>query len=71
MGTIVVVLLIALVLAAAVMVYAAFPYRGEETPVHPGVGNAMKRGVQSLPTIDPREARPQADPEADRVPSHR
>ena len=71
MGTIVVVLLVALVLAAAVIVYAAFPYRGEETPVHPGVGNAMKRGVESLHTIDPRETRPDADPEVNRVPSHR
>ena len=35
MGAIVVVLLLALVLAAVVMVYAAYPYRGEETPVTP------------------------------------
>ena len=35
MGPIVVVLLLALVLAAVVMVYAAYPYRGEETPSHP------------------------------------
>ena len=53
MATAVVVLLLALVLAAAVIVYAAYPYRGEETPVSPLVGQAMRRGVQSLPTIDP------------------
>ena len=35
MGPIVVVLLLALVLAAAVMLYAAYPYRGEETPLSP------------------------------------
>ena len=52
MGPIVVVLLLALVLAAVVMVYAAYPYRGEETPVTPRLGNAMKRGVKSLPTLD-------------------
>ena len=52
MGAIVVVLLLALVLAAVVMVYAAYPYRGEQTPVTPRLGNAMRRGVQSLPTLD-------------------
>ena len=58
MGAIVVVLLLALVLAAAVMVYAAYPYRGEDTPLTPLLGRAMRRGVQSLPTIDPE---PQSD----------
>ena len=52
MGTIVVVLLLALVLAAAVMLYAAYPYRGEDTPLVPVVGRAMRRGVDSLPTLD-------------------
>ena len=52
MGTIVVVLLLALVLAAAVMLYAAYPYRGEETPLTPKLGEAMRRGVESLPTLD-------------------
>ena len=54
MGLIVVVVVLALVLAAAVIVYAAFPYRGEETPVSPLVGDVLRRGVRSLPTIDPR-----------------
>jgi hypothetical protein len=53
MGAIVVVLLLALVLAAAVMLYAAYPYRGEDTPLSPRLGEAMKRGVESLPTLDP------------------
>jgi hypothetical protein len=52
MGAIVVVLLLALVLAAAVIVYAAYPYRGEQTPVTPRLGDAMRRGVRSLPTVD-------------------
>lgn len=52
MGPIVVVLLLALVLAAAVMIYAAYPYRGEETPISPRLGEALRRGVQSLPTLD-------------------
>jgi len=53
MGAIVVVLLLALALAAAVMLYVAYPYRGEETPLTPLLGEAMKRGVESLPTLDP------------------
>jgi hypothetical protein len=57
MGPIVVVLLLALLLAAAVMIYVAYPYRGEETPVHPAVGEVMRRGVRSLPTVDTIEAR--------------
>ena len=52
MGTIVVVLLLALVLSAAVILYAAYPYRGEDTPLTPRLGEAMRRGVQSLPTLD-------------------
>jgi hypothetical protein len=52
MGTIVVVLLLALVLAAAVMLYAAYPYRGEDTPLTPRLGEVMRRGVESLPTLD-------------------
>jgi len=55
MGAIVVVLLLAIVLAAVVMVYAAYPYRGEQTPVTPRLGQAMRRGVRSLPTLDHQE----------------
>ena len=55
MGPIVVVLLLAIVLAAVVMVYAAYPYRGEQTPVTPRLGQAMRRGVRSLPTLGHRE----------------
>ena len=60
MGAIVVVLLLALLLAAAVMLYAAYPYRGEDTPITPRLGDAMRRGVQSLPTIDtePQQGEP-------------
>ena len=63
MATIVLVLLVAVVLASTVIVYAAYPYRGEETPVSPAVGQALRRGVDSLPTIDPHEA--------ERVDAHR
>jgi len=75
MGTIVVVLLLALLLAAAVMIYVAYPYRGEATPVHPAVGEVMRRGVRSLPTVDTIEARRDLvrdrDRERERVGAHR
>jgi hypothetical protein len=52
-GAIVVVLALALVLATAIILYVAFPYRGQETPLTPLLGHAMRRGVEALPTIDP------------------
>ncbi len=55
MGTIVVVLLLALALAAATLFYVAFPYRGAETPVTPRLGEALRRGVDSLPTLGGEE----------------
>jgi len=30
----------------------AFPHRGEDMPHTPWVGDAMRRGVQMLPTLD-------------------
>lgn len=53
MGAILVVLLLALALAAMIMLYVAYPYRGEKTPLTPLLGDAMRRGVESLPTLDP------------------
>lgn len=41
-----------LLLAAVVMVYVAFPRRGEQVPHAPWVGSAMKKGVERLPTVD-------------------
>ena len=55
MGSIVVVLLLALALAAAIMFYVAFPYRGETTPLTPRLGEVLRRGVDSLPTLDREE----------------
>lgn len=55
MGTLVLVLGLALALASTVIVYAAYPYRGENTPVIPRLGRLMRRGVSALPTIDTDE----------------
>ena len=37
-----------LVLAGAIVVYVAFPHRGEEVPGAPWLGEAMKRGVDTV-----------------------
>lgn len=42
----------AVLVAAAVMVYVAYPYRGERMPLLPGLGEAMRRGVEALPTLE-------------------
>jgi hypothetical protein len=49
---IVVAMLVIVVLATAVVLYVAFPHRGEEMPHAPWVGDAMRKGVNWLPTID-------------------
>jgi hypothetical protein len=51
---------ITLVVAGAVLLYVAYPYRGETMPWHPEIGDALKRGVDAFPTLDspPREKRP-------------
>jgi hypothetical protein len=46
-----VILLLSLALAGAVAIYVAYPRRGEEVPHVPWLGDALKRTVESLPTI--------------------
>jgi hypothetical protein len=38
--------------AGLVVLYVAYPHRGEEVPNVPWVGDAMRRGVARLPTLD-------------------
>lgn len=45
-------MLVIMVLAAAVVLYVAYPHRGEEMPHAPWVGDAMQKGVNMLPTLD-------------------
>jgi hypothetical protein len=47
-----VLLVVALLIAAAVALYVAYPRRGTDVPHAPWLGEAMKKGVDSLPTID-------------------
>lgn len=39
-------------LAAVVVVYVAYPYRGERVPKAGWVGDALQKGVEKLPTVD-------------------
>jgi hypothetical protein len=57
MLAIVVMLTIGLLLSAAVAAYVAFPHRGEDLPVVPQLGQAMRKGVDALPTLEDAESR--------------
>ncbi|WP_151081670.1 hypothetical protein [Nocardioides cynanchi] len=52
MWTLVISMLVVLVLAGLVVVYVAFPHRGEEVPAAPWLGDALRKGVDSAPTLD-------------------
>lgn len=39
-------------LAGVIVVYVAYPHRGEDVPTAPWVGAAMRKGVSLLPTLD-------------------
>lgn len=51
------ILVLILAVAGLVIAYVAYPHRGEEMPHAPWLGEAMKRGVDSLPTLDNVESR--------------
>lgn len=57
MLSIVLAMLAILTLAGAVVLYVAYPHRGEEVPHTPWVGDAMRKGVAALPTLDNQRAR--------------
>lgn len=44
--------LFGVILAGLVLVYVAYPHRGEELPKVPWLGDAMGRAVEQLPTLD-------------------
>ncbi len=52
MTFIIVSMLVILVLAALVVVYVAYPHRGEKVPGAPWAGRLMSRGVDRLPTVE-------------------
>ncbi len=52
--------LTALNVAGAVFLYVAYPYRGEVMPWHPEIAEALKRGVDAMPTLDSTQVPHQA-----------
>jgi hypothetical protein len=52
MWTLVIAMLVILVLAGAVVLYVAFPHRGEDVPHVRWVGRLMRKGVANAPTLD-------------------
>ncbi len=51
------ILVLGLLVAGAVVAYVAYPHRGAEMPVVPQLGNAMRKGVDALPTLEDSESR--------------
>lgn len=48
---IVVVMMLILVLAGLVVLYVAYPHRGEQIPAAPWLGEAMTKAVEAAPLI--------------------
>ena len=52
MWFLVVAMLVILVLAGLVVLYVAFPHRGEDVPYVGWLGRLLRRGVDTAPTLD-------------------
>ena len=48
-------MLVCLTVASLVVVYVAYPHRGEKVPMAPWLGEAMGKAVESAPTLDEDE----------------
>lgn len=57
-----------LLVAGAVVGYVAYPHRGRDLPAAPWLGDALRRGVDRLPTVAEEERDPAAGGEA--APGH-
>lgn len=49
---VIITMLLSLGLAAGIALYVAFPHRGEDVPRAAWLGRSLRRGVESLPTIE-------------------
>ncbi len=52
MWFLVVAMLVVLVLAGLVVLYVAFPHRGEDVPYFGWLGRLLRKGVDTAPTLD-------------------
>lgn len=55
MLVIVFVMLVIVVTAGLVLVYAAFPHRGQDVPAVPWLGEAMERATDAMPVVSSAE----------------
>jgi hypothetical protein len=53
---IVIAMLVCLALAGLVVVYVAYPHRGEQMPAVPWFGDALGKAAEAVPVIDEDEA---------------
>jgi hypothetical protein len=49
---VVIAMLVVLVVAGLVVVYVAFPHRGEEVPNAPWLGEVMNRAAEAAPVLE-------------------
>ena len=63
MLVVVLTMLVVLVIAGLVVVYVAYPHRGEEMPGAPWLGDAMTRAVDRAPLVEVEYAE---EPDAER-----
>lgn len=56
MLSILIVMLAILAAAAIVVFYVAFPHRDQDLPGATWLGDAMKRGVEAMPTLEEQTA---------------
>ena len=56
MLTIVLTMLLILLMSAAIVVYVAYPHRGEDVPKAPWLGDVMNKTADALPTLDEEDA---------------
>lgn len=52
--SIIVVMLSILLVAGVVVLYVAYPHRGQDVPAAPWLGNALRKTAAAVPTIDRR-----------------
>jgi hypothetical protein len=64
MWFLVVAMLVILVLAGLVVLYVAFPHRGEDVPHVPWVGRLLRKGVDNVPTLDNTSDEPEPEPDS-------
>jgi hypothetical protein len=66
MLVLVLLMLAILLVAGAIVLYVAYPHRGEEVPVAPWLGDAMQRGVDTVGDLLERPSGPTRREHADR-----